>query len=82
MQEEEFGRDKMSDIINTTKLAKMSVYEVKYLREKIERVLQGNMHNQFAFHVMYEPQRQRIEALYKELLPYSDEEITSHIVRK
>ena len=77
-----FGREKQCEIINTTKLAKMSVYEVKYLREKIERVLQGNMHNQFAFHVMHEPQRQRIEALYKELLPYSDKEITSHIVRK
>lgn len=77
-----FGREKQCEIIGTTKLCKMSIYEVNYLREKIEKVLQGNMPNQFAFYVTHEPQRQKIEALYKELLPYSDEEIKSHIVRK
>lgn len=77
-----FGREKQCEIINTTKLGKMSVYEVKYLREKIEKVLQGNMHNQFLFHLMHEPQRRKIETLYQELLPYSEEEIKTHIVRK
>ena len=77
-----FGREKQWEILGGTKLGKMSVYEVNYLREKIEKVLQGNMHNQFGFYVTHEPQRRRIETLYQELLPYSDEEITSHIVRK
>ncbi len=77
-----FGREKQCEIIGTTKLCKMSIYEVKYLREKIEKVLQGNMPNQFVFYVTHETQRQKIETLYKELLPYSDEEIKSHIVRK
>lgn len=77
-----FGREEQCKIIGTTKLCKMSVYEVKYLREKIEKVLQGNMHNQFLFHLMHEPQRRKIETLYQELLPYSEEEIKTHIVRK
>ena len=77
-----FGREKQCQIIETTKLCTMSVYEVNYLRRKIERVLHGNMHNQFAFHIMHEPQRRKIETLYQELLPYSDSEITSHVVRK
>jgi hypothetical protein len=77
-----FGREKQCKILGSTKLCKMSVYEVNQLREKIERVLHGNMHNQFAFHIMHEPQRRKIENLYQELLPDNDEEITSHIVRK
>ena len=77
-----FGREKQCEIIGTTKLCKMSIYEVKYLREKIEKVLEGNMPNQFVFYVTHETQRQKIETLYKELLPYSDEEIKSHVVRK
>lgn len=77
-----FNRDKQCEVINSTKLCSMSTYEVKYIREKIEKVLQGNMNNQFMFYQLHEPQRRRIESLYQELLPYSDCEITSHVVRK
>ena len=77
-----FGREKQCEIINTTKLGSMSVYEVNYLRQKIEKVLQGNMPNQFSFYITHEQQHRRIETLYQELLPYSDEEIKTHVVRK
>lgn len=77
-----FNREKQCEIINTSKSCTMSVYEVNYLRDKIEKVLQGNMFHQFAFFQLHEVQRKRIEELYKELLPYSDEEIKEHIVRK
>lgn len=77
-----FGREKQCEIINTTKLCSMSVYEVEYLRDKIKKVLQGNMFRQYAFYQLHEPQRRRIETLYQELLPYSEEEIKTHIVRK
>jgi hypothetical protein len=77
-----FNREKQCEIIGTTKLCKMTHHEVNYLRQKIEKVLNGNMPNQFAFHVTHEPQRRKIESLYQELLPYSDEEITKHILRK
>lgn len=77
-----FGREKQCEVINTTKLCSMSVYEVDYLREKIKKILQGNMFRQYAFHQSHELQRRRIETLYQELLPYSEEEIKIHTVRK
>lgn len=77
-----FNREKQCEIIKTTKLCKMTHHEVNYLRQKIEKVLNGNMHNQFGFYITHEQQRRRIETLYQELLPYSDEEIKNHVVRK
>lgn len=76
------GRDEQCKIINTSKLATITVGEVEYIRRKIEQVVQGNMYNQFGFFVSHEQQRQKIEQLYQELLPYSDEKIEKHIVRK
>jgi hypothetical protein len=76
------NKEKQWEIINTTKLCTMSAYEVDYLRDKIQKVINGNSFRQFAFHQTHEPQRKRIEELYKELQPYSDEEIKTHIVRK
>ena len=77
-----FGREEQFKTLNSTKLCSMSVYEVNYLREKIEKILQGNMPNQFGFYVTHEQQRKRIEELFKELMPYSEEEIKTHTIRK
>lgn len=77
-----FGREEQCKVLNSTKLCTMSTYEVDYLREKITKVIQGNMFRQYAFLQSHEQQRRKIETLYQELLPYSEEEIKTHIVRK
>ncbi len=77
-----FGREEQCKKVNTTKLATISIGEVKYLRDKIEKVLKGNHYNQMQFLLSHERQRQRIESLYQELMPYSENPIERHIVRK
>ena len=69
-------------IVNQTKLMTITPGEVEYIRDKIQKVLNGNMRNQFEFHVTHEKQRRQIEQLYQELMPYSQEPIKEYKVRK
>jgi hypothetical protein len=77
-----FGREKEGQILNRTKIITMSPYEVKYIREKIEKVLLGNMPNQLLFYTVHKAQREKIESLYREIMPFSDEQIKKHLVRR
>lgn len=77
-----FGREQQCEKISEARLCTMTISEVIKIREKIIRTLQNNMSDQFCFHLTHEGQRSKIESLYKELLPYSDDEIKSYIVRK
>lgn len=77
-----FGRYEEGERMNCTKLATISPYEVKYIREKIEKVLTGNMPNQLMFYMEHEPQRAKIELLYRDIMPFGDEPIKKHLVRR
>lgn len=77
-----YQRPLQCGIINSTKLMTITPGEVDYIRDKIQKVLNGNMRNQFEFHVTHEKQRSQIEQLYQELMPYSQEPIKEYKVRK
>lgn len=76
------NNEQVCTTMNKTKLGRMTYGEVKYLKNKIERVLQGNDYNQRLFYASHEGQRKRIESLYQEIMPYSSKPIERHLVRK
>ena len=76
------NKEEEARIINTTKLTTITDGEVEYLTNKINLVFKNNMGNQFFFHIGHDSQKERIAKLYQELMPYGDQKIKQHIVRK
>ncbi len=82
LENNNFGREDKLEKLNSTKLSKMSKYEFEYLFNQTMKVLEGSHFFLMDFFARHQKQSKDIEALYKELSPYSDEPIRKWLVRK
>ncbi len=76
------GRKAESQALNTTRLARITIGEYEYLRNRVENLFCANKRITDEFYFVHFNQMRKIDSLYQELMPFSDTPITKQIIRK